>query len=37
MEPLSVTVIGLLGATTIVFTVAMDSIKLAVFARLRID
>jgi H+-transporting ATPase len=37
MSPLSITVIGLLAATTIVFTVAMDSIKLAVFARLRID
>jgi H+-transporting ATPase len=37
MSPLSITVIGLLAATTIVFTVAMDSIKLAVFARLQID
>jgi hypothetical protein len=29
--------ITLLVATTIVFTLAMDSIKLAVYARLRID
>jgi H+-transporting ATPase len=37
MSPLPITVIALLAATTIVFTLAMDSIKLAVFARLRID
>ena len=30
-------VIALLVATTLVFTLAMDSIKLSVFARLRID
>jgi hypothetical protein len=37
MSPLPITVIALLAATTIVFTLAMDSIKLAVYARLRID
>jgi len=37
MSPLSITVIALLAATTIVFTLAMDSIKLAVYALLRID
>jgi hypothetical protein len=30
-------VIGLLVVTTVVFSLAMDSIKLAVFARVRID
>ncbi len=37
MAALPLSVIGMLAATTIVFTLAMDSIKLAVFARLRID
>jgi len=37
MNPLPVTVIAALAATTIAFTLAMDSIKLAVYARLRID
>jgi H+-transporting ATPase len=37
MSPLPITVIAVLAATTIVFTLAMDSIKLAVYARLRID
>ena len=35
--PLPITVIAVLAATTIVFTLAMDSIKLVVFAHLRID
>jgi hypothetical protein len=37
MSPLPVWVIGLLLATTLIFTLAMDTIKLAVFARLRVD
>ncbi len=37
MSALPLWVVGLLVATTLVFTLAMDSIKLAVFARLRID
>jgi len=37
MSALPVAVIALLAAATVVFTLAMDSIKLAVFARLRID
>ena len=37
MSPLPIWVIAFLVATTLVFTLAMDSIKLAVFARLRID
>jgi hypothetical protein len=37
MSPLPIRVIALLVATTILFTLAMDSIKLAVFARVRID
>jgi hypothetical protein len=37
MSPLSIRVIALLVATTLAFTLAMDSIKLAVFARVRID
>ncbi len=37
MAALPLSVIGMLVATTLVFTLAMDSIKLAVFARLRID
>jgi H+-transporting ATPase len=37
MSPLPIKVIALLAATTIVFTLAMDSIKLVVYARLRID
>ena len=37
MAPLPLSIIAMLFATTVVFTLAMDSIKLAVFARLRID
>ncbi len=37
MTPLPLSIIGMLIGTTLVFTLAMDSIKLAVFARLRID
>jgi H+-transporting ATPase len=37
MSSLPIIMITLLVATTIVFTLAMDSIKLAVYARLRID
>jgi H+-transporting ATPase len=37
MSSLPMTVIALLAVTTIFFTLAMDSIKLAVYARLRID
>ena len=37
MSPLPITVIALLAATTIIFTLAMDSIKIAVYAHLRID
>ncbi|MGD1037289.1 MAG: HAD-IC family P-type ATPase [Roseiarcus sp.] len=37
MSPLPVSVIVWLLATTVVFTLAMDSIKLAVFARLQVD
>ncbi|HME86153.1 MAG TPA: HAD-IC family P-type ATPase [Roseiarcus sp.] len=37
MSPLPIRVIGLLVMTTLAFTLAMDSLKLAVFARLRID
>jgi len=37
MSPLPILIIGLLVAATLVFTLAMDTIKLAVFARLRID
>ena len=37
MSPLPIRVIALLVVTTLVFTLAMDSIKLSVFARLRID
>jgi H+-transporting ATPase len=37
MSPLPAYVIALLAATTIVFTLAMDSIKLMVFAHTRID
>jgi H+-transporting ATPase len=37
MNSLPIKLIGLLAATTILFTLAMDSIKLAVYARLRID
>ncbi len=37
MAPLPLSIIAMLFATTLVFTLAMDSIKLAVFARLRID
>ncbi len=37
MTPLPLWIIGMLIATTLAFTLVMDSIKLAVFARLRID
>jgi hypothetical protein len=37
MSPLPIWIIGSLAAATIVFTLTMDSIKLAVFSRLRID
>ena len=37
MTPLPLWIIGMLVGTSLVFTLAMDSIKLAVFARLRID
>ncbi len=37
MSPLPIRVIGFLIATTLVFTLAMDSIKLVVLARIRID
>ncbi len=37
MSPLPITTIAVLAATTVVFTAAMDSIKLAVYARVRID
>jgi len=37
MSPLPIRVIVLLVATTLLFTLAMDSIELAVFARPRID
>lgn len=37
MTSLPLWIIGMLVGTTLVFTLAMDSIKLAVFARLRID
>ena len=37
MSPLPITVIAVLAATTIIFTLAMDSIKIAVYAHLRID
>jgi hypothetical protein len=37
MSPLPLWIIGTLIATTLVFTLAMDTIKLAVFAHLRID
>ena len=37
MTPLPPWIIGMLLATSLIFTLAMDSIKLAVFARLRID
>jgi H+-transporting ATPase len=37
MSPLPIKVIAFLFVTTLVFTLAMDSIKLAVFARIRID
>jgi H+-transporting ATPase len=37
MTPLPPWIIGMLVGTSLVFTLAMDSIKLAVFARLRID
>jgi len=37
MSPLPIRVIAMLIVTTIAFSLAMDSIKLAVLARLRID
>ena len=37
MSPLPLSIIGLLFGATLVFTLAMDSIKMAVFARIRID
>ena len=37
MSPLPLTLISLLIIATVVFTLAMDTIKLAVFARIRID
>jgi H+-transporting ATPase len=37
MSPLPLSVIAVLAATTLVFTVAMDFIKLAVFARVQVD
>jgi H+-transporting ATPase len=37
MSALPLSIIGILIGTTLLFTLAMDSIKLAVFARLRID
>jgi H+-transporting ATPase len=37
MSPLPLWIVGVLLATTLVFTLAMDSIKLVVLARLRID
>ncbi len=37
MAPLPLSIIAMLLVTTLVFTLAMDSIKLTVFARLRID
>jgi H+-transporting ATPase len=37
MSPLPIGIIGLLVAATLIFSLVMDSIKLAVFARIRID
>jgi hypothetical protein len=37
MSPLPIWIIASLVATTVVFSLAMDSIKLAVFAQIRID
>jgi ABC-type spermidine/putrescine transport system permease subunit II len=37
MDALPLAVIAMLAGATLVFTLAMDSIKLLVFARLRID
>jgi H+-transporting ATPase len=37
MSPLPIAVIAGLATTTVVFTLAMDSIKLAVYARLQVD
>ena len=37
MSPLPIWIVASLVATTVLFTLAMDSIKLAVFAHLRID
>jgi hypothetical protein len=37
MSALPLSIIGILIGTTALFTLAMDSIKLAVLARLRID
>jgi hypothetical protein len=37
MSPLPVSVIAALAATTLAFTLAMDFIKLAVFAHVQVD
>lgn len=37
MSPLPILIIASLVVTTVIFSLAMDSIKLAVFARIRID
>jgi hypothetical protein len=37
MSPLSPGLIAILAATTLAFTLAMDFIKLAVFARVQVD
>jgi H+-transporting ATPase len=37
MTPLPFWIIGMLAGTTVIFTLAMDTIKLSVFARVRID
>lgn len=37
MAPLPLWIIAILVGTTVIFTLSMDSIKVAVFARLRID
>lgn len=37
MAPLPPWIIGILVGTTVIFTLSMDSIKVAVFARLRVD
>jgi hypothetical protein len=37
MTPLPLFVVGMLFATTLCFALALDMVKIAVFARLRID